>query len=164
MAVYNIPVSSTEIKVRLQELLDSIGVNTEVPGLPFTAQAKLTYLIENLIQQDSQGNNIQLAATMERLRLISEPPTTVNQETITVGTTVSKIINAETTAIRKGFSIYNPSSTATISIGYVAATTSSNRKLVLQPGFYYEDPDKWQGEVYALSSSGNVSLLVVRLY
>ena len=77
--------------------------------------------------------------------------------------TASQVIPAN--ANRKGLTILNPSSTATVYIDSVSSPTASQHQFYLSPKGFYEMPDNkiYTGAFYAITSSGSVTLEIREL-
>lgn len=79
----------------------------------------------------------------------------------TIGAVAKIIIPA--LAERGGFSIFNPSNeTAYINFGEPGDTSSNNFAFPLNPGMYYVDDTGWDGNVSALTASGEEIALQVK--
>lgn len=126
-----------------------------IGNIPFTVQAKLIYLIENLgISEDenTQTTNEKLDAIMSFL----SPPTTCETLSLNVAQSEIVLIAAELAgSIRKSFSVFNESTTAILYVDYATGVTATRKKLQLPPLYYWTPENCYQGIIYGVSSEAN---------
>lgn len=131
-----------------------------IGNLPLSVQAKLIFLIENLgisEEENTQTTNDKLDLIMSYL----SPPTTCQAISLILGTTEQTIIPVEEIGvIRKGFSIFNESTTAIVYIDFVQGVNANQKKLQLPPLFLWEPEKIYQGEIFAISSEVNTPIEV----
>lgn len=158
MAIGNLP--QRENVLLNNKILEQLGEDVSNPNLPYTVQAKLIYLIENLgLTGDIPDSTIQgqLTQLMEYLK----PPTTCVESSLVMTGQQQLIIAAEIEgSTRKGYTIFNESTTATIYIDYVSGVSSTKKKLQLPPLYFWEPTVIYQGDIYAITSQANSTIEV----
>ena len=158
MAIGNLP--QLENVLLNRQLLEQIGEDMTHGNLPYTVQAKLIYLIENL-GLGSEQNNGTIQAQLDEIVSYLTPPTTCTSISVAVGTEQITLIAAEIEGSRrKGFTVFNESPTAIIYVDFVTGVTTTKKKLQLPPLFFWEPAVIFQGAVYAISSEANANVEV----
>lgn len=86
---------------------------------------------------------------------------TLESSTISVAATAVRLLPASTS--RREFEIINPSTSATIYLGYDNTVTTASRYQI-PPSKAYTHPIMWSGEVYAISNKTTATAVEVRTY
>lgn len=147
----------TETLITRELLLEQIGEHMPEINLPYTVQAKLIFLIEQL-GLDTPEETSSLNAKVDQLIKYTAPPTICAASSVTLGTTQQIIITAEEEGIiRKSFSIFNESPN-TVYIDYVTGVSSTVKKLQLPPLYFWEPEVIYQGNIFAVAGAENTNI------
>lgn len=158
MSIGTIP--GNQVLLTKEEILAQLGEHDIMADLPYTVQAKLIFLIESLGVGNTTSTNT-LQEKIDKMLEYLTPPKTCVATSATVGTSQSTLISAEAEgSTRKGFSIFNASTTATIYIDYLTGVSSTKKKLQLPPLYFWEPETIYQGNVYAVSTEANTTVEV----
>ncbi len=82
----------------------------------------------------------------------------VTSKTVAVTTTVTKLLDINTT--RKAFSIYNPDSSKTVYVDVVNTVSTTVASFIIPPGQAYVSDFSWGGEVYAIIKTGTITVVI----